>query len=64
MKTIHLSSLLGMLLFLAACVTINVYFPAAEMESAAEKIVNEALKDDEGTDGNDQSFYQPAVPVR
>lgn len=39
MKTIHLSSLLGMLLFLAACVTINVYFPTAEAVEAADQII-------------------------
>ena len=38
MKTIRLSSLLGMLLFLAACVTINVYFPTAEAVEAADQI--------------------------
>jgi len=39
MKTIRLSSLLGMLLFLAACVTINVYFPTAEAVEAADQII-------------------------
>ncbi|GAA4818888.1 hypothetical protein GCM10011365_10770 [Marinicella pacifica] len=38
--------LLGSLL-VAACVTINVYFPAAEMESAAEKIVRDVLKEEQ-----------------
>ncbi|MGD2118852.1 MAG: YdbL family protein [Chromatiales bacterium] len=35
--------LLFMLLTLAACVTINVYFPAAQAERAAERIVDEIL---------------------
>jgi len=39
MTSIRLSSLLGMLLFLAACVTINVYFPSAAAEQAADRII-------------------------
>ena len=39
MNPIRLSSLLGMLLFLAACVTINVYFPSAAAEQAADRII-------------------------
>lgn len=42
--------------FIAACVTINVYFPAAEVESAAEKIVKDVLSDDQAeASSNDQS---------
>ena len=37
------SLLLFSFLFVGACVTINVYFPAAEVESAAEKIVKDVL---------------------
>ncbi len=37
------SGLLATLLLLAACVTINIYFPAAEAEEAAEKIVKDVL---------------------
>jgi len=45
-------------MWVGACVTINVYFPAAEVESAAEKIVKDVLgtetestptKDDQGS---------------
>jgi uncharacterized protein YdbL (DUF1318 family) len=39
MTSIRLSSLLGTLLFLAACVTINVYFPSAAAEQAADRII-------------------------
>lgn len=39
MTSIRLSSMLGMLLFLAACVTINVYFPSAAAEQAADRII-------------------------
>jgi uncharacterized protein YdbL (DUF1318 family) len=43
MKTIRVLSLLTLLLVLAACVTINIYFPAAEAREAAEKIVTDIL---------------------
>ena len=42
------------LLLLAACVTINIYFPAAEAREAAEKIVDDVL-------GKDAK--QPATPA-
>jgi len=35
--------MLATLLFLAACVTINIYFPAAQAEEAAERIVDDIL---------------------
>ncbi len=47
MKKWYLSSLFLSSLFLTACVTINVYFPAAEMESAAEKIVRDVLQEEQ-----------------
>ena len=43
MRAIKLSGLALTLLFLAACVTINIYFPAAQAEQAAEKIVDDIL---------------------
>lgn len=36
-------SALGMLLLAAACVTINVYFPAAAVEKAADRIIDEVM---------------------
>lgn len=45
-KTIRVSSLLGMLLFLAACVTINVYFPTAEAVEAADQIIRGVYGED------------------
>jgi len=39
MKTLRLSSLLGLLLFVSACVTINVYFPTAQAVEAADQII-------------------------
>jgi hypothetical protein len=32
---------MGSLLTLSACVTINIYFPAAEAEKAADKIIDD-----------------------
>lgn len=37
----HLLSLLVATTLLSACVTINIYFPAAAAESAADKIIDE-----------------------
>ncbi len=42
--------LLTSLLFITACVTINVYFPAAAAESAADKIIQEVYGEDEALD--------------
>lgn len=49
------SWLLISFLFVAACVTINVYFPAAEVESAAEKIVKDVLGAEDESSKDDQS---------
>ena len=43
------------LLVLTACVTINIYFPAAEAREAAEKIVDDVL----GTDANKPPTPEP-----
>jgi uncharacterized protein YdbL (DUF1318 family) len=42
-KITRTGGILATLLLLAACVTINIYFPAAEAEEAAEKIVKDVL---------------------
>jgi len=41
MKITHLTSLVLLGTSLAACVTINIYFPAAAAEKAADKIIEE-----------------------
>ncbi len=56
MKAIRISSVLAMLLVLAACVTINIYFPAAQAEEAAEKIVDDILGTDK-VDGDKGSYH-------
>ena len=43
MKKLNLIMVSSILLFISACVTINVYFPAAEAEDAAAKIVNKII---------------------
>lgn len=45
MKTIKITGLFAVLVLLAACVTINIYFPAAQAEQAAERIVEDILGD-------------------
>lgn len=47
-------------LALGACVTINVYFPAAEAQQAAEEFVEKVLGDDAAQGENPQSFHAPA----
>ena len=47
MKRVKLLMISSVLLFISACVTINVYFPAAEAEDAASKIVNKIIGDDD-----------------
>ena len=39
MRTLHMPIPLFMLLFVTACVTINVYFPAEAAEKAADRII-------------------------
>lgn len=50
---------------LSACVTINIYFPAAAAEKAADKIIDEVyqLKKPQGQEGA-QPVEQPAQPKK
>ncbi|KFN48998.1 YdbL family protein [Arenimonas composti] len=60
-KPLVFSSLLfAGLLALAACVTINVYFPAAEAQEAAEEFVEKVLGDEAAAGSNPQSSVLPA----
>jgi len=43
---------------LAGCVTINIYFPAAAAEKAADKIIDEVYRIDQG---GDTTGDKPAV---
>ncbi len=68
MRKIKQSLLLAGVLLLAACVTINIYFPSAEAEEAAERIVEDILgkaksKSDEAIKGDKGTYhYLPANP--
>ena len=46
MKKIKSLVLASIIMFVTACVTINVYFPAAEAEDAAAKIVDKIIGED------------------
>ena len=46
MTNIRRLSVLWAVLFIASCVTINVYFPAAAAEKAADRIIEQVLGDD------------------
>ena len=52
---------------LPACVTINIYFPAAAADKAADKIIEEVwqLKDGQNKDGaSPKDTTQPTVPAQ
>ena len=55
MKKLNTVLILSMLFTLAACVTINVYFPAAAAERAAEKFVGDVL----GEPKEEGSLFNP-----
>ncbi|MBA1446402.1 MAG: YdbL family protein [Chromatiales bacterium] len=68
MKIAKLTSSFTMLLVLTACVTINIYFPAAEAREAAEKIVDDILGDEvqnsmPGKDGQSLQWSPSAQQV-
>lgn len=58
MKTVKSMMLLGVIALAASCVTINVYFPSAAAERAAEKFVGEVL----GEDREEGSLQVPDGP--
>lgn len=68
MKVLKIGSILATLFFLVACVTINIYFPAAQAEEAAERIVDDILgkqkqqeeqnKDEKKSSSLNQSLFQ------
>jgi uncharacterized protein YdbL (DUF1318 family) len=59
MHTIRLSSTLGLLLFISACVTINVYFPTAEAVEAADQIIRDVYGNDSGQTAPGEPAEQP-----
>ena len=58
MKTMKSIMLLGVIALAASCVTINVYFPSAAAERAAEQFVGEVL----GEDREEGSLHVPGGP--
>ncbi|MFQ5642433.1 MAG: YdbL family protein [Thiogranum sp.] len=64
LHTIRTSSLLGMLLFLAACVTINVYFPNAEAAKAADEIIRGVYGEDQAPADTPDTAPQPESLLR
>ena len=59
MKKINVLIVSTIFMFVSACVTINVYFPAAEAQDAATKIVTDIIGENEKiapNDENPQSF--------
>jgi hypothetical protein len=58
---LHRVLLLSSLLALAGCVTINIYFPAAAAEKAADKIIDEVWRMQKPESGDRQSD-KGAVP--
>lgn len=55
MKQIVVAAVTAAFLSTGACVTINVYFPAAAAEQAADKIIDEVWGDDATKSGTEQS---------
>jgi uncharacterized protein YdbL (DUF1318 family) len=66
MKIMRITPTLGLFWLLTACVTINIYFPAAEAQEAAEQIVEDILSGpaEEPPAGEPQSGLPPAPGVR
>ncbi len=57
MKKLKAALIMGVIFVVAACVTINVYFPAAAAERAAEKFVGDVL----GEPKEEGSLFDPLV---
>lgn len=53
--------MLGAMVVLPACVTINIYFPAAAAEKAADKIIDDVWQI---KDGAEQSQGKPTVNTK
>jgi len=63
MKKLNAMLVLGMIMALTACVTINVYFPAAAAERAAEKFVGDVLGEPKEEGALFNPFELPAHAV-
>jgi len=61
MHLLRLSSLLLLLFFVSACVTINVYFPVAEAQEAADEIIDKVWGNEDAPPTDTQSSYTPTA---
>lgn len=68
MKTAPDIKLLSVLLFITGCITVNVYFPAAAAEEAADRIIREVygeklerMEQSAPEQGDDQSSYDSSL---
>jgi hypothetical protein len=64
MRALKLSALLLPVVMLASCVTINVYFPAAEAQKAAEEFVEDVIGEAPAASGSSASATREPVPAR
>jgi len=53
-------TLVAVLVIMAACVTVNIYFPAAEVQQTAEEIAKE-VRSPEGAPGQQQEIGRAHV---
>lgn len=60
MRILGITLALLAVIALPACVTINIYFPAAAAEKAADKIIDEVWQIKQGEQKPDQPAEQPA----
>jgi len=49
---------------LSACVTINIYFPAAAAEKAADKIIDDVWQLKNGAEKPNVNSVEPATPAK
>lgn len=64
MKHITAAAFAAAFLVAGGCVTINVYFPAAAAEEAADKIIEEVWGDDTGKAGGEQTSHAGGAAAR
>ncbi len=64
MKSIRTLAALGAITLVAACVTINVYFPEAAAEEAADRFIDDVIGPQEGSaDGSSESDERSAFSL-
>jgi uncharacterized protein YdbL (DUF1318 family) len=61
-ELIRKSFFYSLIFFITSCITINIYFPAAAVEKAADKIVNEVWGNQGDQPGNEEEKKQEGEP--